>query len=237
MAKTRSSYDAPFTRDLVSFDCAVTFDWTKHFVDLLGTMPASAVPVAQRLQMIQHRVFVDRTGAQVSAIPQESDLSGIAHAAELEQALKTMIAQGLNAWTPFSTNVILPVEPTKYKFDKIDVGYKLTMDGPGISAILLLDPDLRVTSGVSQLPQPLRFATEFSAGTDGFLLSSVRTGSTTDGSTNTDATFAFTYQSVQNFQLPQSVTVTPGSPEKWQYTLTDCKAMKGIYIQTGLPKR
>src|SRR5690349_5473544 len=39
LTKTRGLYDAPFAGNLVSFDCAVQFDWEKHISDLLGTVP------------------------------------------------------------------------------------------------------------------------------------------------------------------------------------------------------
>jgi hypothetical protein len=44
LAKTRALYDAPFTRTLVSFDCAVQFDWKNHFVETLGQVPPAAIP-------------------------------------------------------------------------------------------------------------------------------------------------------------------------------------------------
>ena len=151
----------------------------KHFVDLFGTVPPAAAPTIERLQTIQHRVFVDRSGATVSEIPKAS-LPGIAHGAELERGLQAMVSGGLNGWLPFSTNVILPTGRTKFNFEKIDTGYKLIMDGPGVAATLLLGNDLRLTSAVSQLPQPMRFSTEFTDGPNGFLLDSIKTGSTTD---------------------------------------------------------
>jgi hypothetical protein len=237
LAKTRALYDAPFTRELISFDCAVQFDWKKHFVDVLGTIPPVAIPVTERLQTVQHRVFVDRSGAVVSAIPKAPDLTSVTHAAELEQGLSAIVSSGLNAWLPFSTNVILPVQPTKSSFQKIDQGYKLTMNGRGVAATLLLKTDMRVTSGVVQPPQPMRFTTEFIDGPNGYLLASVRTGSTTSTDTDGVATFSYTYQAVQGFQLPSLVTVTSSSSEKWQYTLTDCKAMRGVIIKVGLPKQ
>src|SRR5271167_3334908 len=142
LIKTRALYDAPFTRDLVSFDCAVQFDWKKHFVDFFGAIPPAAIPAAERLQTVQHRVFVNRTGAIVSAIPKAPDLNGVAHAGELEQSLESIISAGLNAWIPSSTNVILPIEPTKFSFQKIDSGYRLVMNGAGFAATLLLAADM-----------------------------------------------------------------------------------------------
>jgi len=236
LAKARALYDAPFTRGLVSFDCAVQFDWKKHIIDLLGTVPPTAVPTAERLQTIQHRVFVDRSGAVVSAIPKTPDLAGIEHAAELEQTLNAMVVGGLNAWLPFSTNVILPMTPTKFSFQKNDTGYNLTMNGPGVAATLLLKDDLRVTSGVAELPQPLRFNTEFISGTNGYLLESLETASMTDAGSGGEASFAYTYQAVQGFLLPSQLTVTQlSTSEAWRYALSDCRVVKGFVVNVGPP--
>src|ERR1700733_1294943 len=106
LAKTRALYDAPFTRSLVSFDCAVQFDWKVHFMETLGKVPPAAIPTLEHLQPIHHRVFVNRSGAVVSEVPQATDLTGVTHGADLERGLQAMISSGLNAWLPFSTNVI-----------------------------------------------------------------------------------------------------------------------------------
>ncbi len=199
---------------LVSFDCAVKFDWKTHFLEILSTIPPAAVPTIERLQTIQHRVFVDHSGATVSAIPKAPELNGVAKAAELEQVFNGMIPGGLNAWMPFSTNVILPTGSTKYSFEKIDSGYKLVLNGAGVAGTLLLAEDLRITSGASQLPQPMRFATDFVNGPHGFLLKSVRTGDTSDASSNQVADFSYTYQDIQGFQIPSRCqTVNLGSLE------------------------
>ena len=236
LTKTRSLYDAPFTRGLISFDCTLNFDWKQHFVDLLGSVPPAAVPTAERLQAIQHRVFVDRAGAIVSAVPKGPDLGNVAHATELEQVFIAITSSGLNAWLPSSTNVLLPVGPTNASWEKTDTGYKLTMNGRGVAGQLLLTADMRLTSGVTQLPQPMRFTTDFKPGPNGFLLASVQTGDTIDPGTSKVASFAYTYQTVQGFQLPFQVAVISATSETWHYVLADCKAAKGISI-TGLPLR
>jgi hypothetical protein len=234
LKKTRALYDAPFTRNLVSFDCSVQFDWKQHTINLLGTIPPALLPTVQRLQAVQHRVFVDRSGATFSALPKAPDFAGDERATQLEQVFNAMASQGFDAWLPFSTNVILPMGTTKFSFQESNPGYKLTMSGPNVAATLLLDSDLRVTSGVSHLPQDLRFTTEFRPGPDGFLLQSVRTGSTSGG-TGRDATFAYTYQVVQGFQLPLEVTVSPATTEPWKFTLADCKVVSGIVIHVASP--
>jgi hypothetical protein len=175
-------------------------------------------------------VFVDRSGTTVSAIPKAPDLAGIAHADELEQTLIAITSNGLNAWLPSSTNVLLPVGPTKFSWEKTDAGYRLTMNGPGVAAQLLLTADMRLTSGVTQLPQPMRFDTDFIMGSDGFLLASIETGNTSDSATSREATFAYTYQTVEGFQFPLQVTVKGATPETWHYSLADCKAAKSISV-------
>jgi len=234
LAKTRALYDAPFTRDLVSFDCAVQFDWKQHFIDALGSLPVAATPTVNLLQTVQHRIFVDRSSAVLSSIPKVPNLSSAPHATDFEKVFDAMIPAGLTAWLPSSTNVLLPVEPTKFNFEKLDSGYKLTMNGSGVAAKLLLASDFRLTSGIAELPQPMRFTTAFTSGPNGFLLTSVKTGDTTDPSMSKEAQFAYTYQTVEEFQLPSEVTITPPAGEVWHFMLRDCKTMKGANIKVGL---
>ena len=237
LSKARGLYEAPFTRQLMSFDCSVRFDWKKHFVDTVGVVPSAAIPTVNRLQTLPHRVFVDRSGAVVSEIPIASDLSGTPHAAELEAALQAMVSSGLNAWLPFATNVILPMKPTAFTFQHSDTGYKVVMKGANVSATLDLLPDMRITTVTSELPQPQHFETDFSTGPNGYLLQSVKTGSGADSHVSWDAVFAYRYQTVQGFQIPINATVTQVSTgEKWEYSLDDCKAVTETVINVRAPE-
>jgi hypothetical protein len=237
MSKARAAYDAPFTRNLAAFDCTVQFDWKEHFTEMFGTLPPPAMSVAERLQAVTHRVSVDHAHAVVSSVPKQPDFQGSQQEAELERVLIAMVSSGLNAWLPSSTNVILPVGKTQYGFEKLPSGFKLTMKGENVAGTLMLEPDLRVTSGVMQLPQPMRFSTDFEAGPQGFLLASVQTGQTTDDTTaGGEAGFAYTYQSVDGLQVPDTVTITPATTVKWRYRLTDCKLVKFVKVQ-ALPRR
>jgi hypothetical protein len=239
MAKARAAYDAPFTRNLAAFDCAVQFDWKQHFAEMFGTLPPAAAPMAEKLQGINHRVNVDHTHAVLSSIPKQPDFSATQHGAQLEQLEQVfiaMVSSGLNAWLPSSTNSVLPVGKTHYAFERLPSAYKLTMEGENVAGTLLLEPDLRVTSGVMQLPQPMRFSTDFEAGPQGFILALVKTGQTIDTTAGGEATFAYTYQSVNEIQIPDIVTVTPATTGKWHYRLTDCKVVKFVKVQ-ALPNR
>ncbi|HWE87012.1 MAG TPA: hypothetical protein VG267_18855 [Terracidiphilus sp.] len=238
LSKARGLYDAPFTRQLVSFDCAVQFDWKKHFLETLGTIPPAPITTIDQLQTIEHRVFVDRTGAVVSQVPKATDLSRVPHATDLENAFQAVAASGINAWIPFATNVILPLKPTNFTFQSVDSGFEIVMSGTNVSATLMLLPDMRISKVVSELPQPLHFTTDFVSGPYGFLLKSVRTGSGTSNQDAWDAYFAYTYQGVQGIQLPGTVAVTQSATgEKWGYSLTDCKAATGITLKVEAPKR
>ncbi|MGB9030988.1 MAG: hypothetical protein WCC27_12780 [Acidobacteriaceae bacterium] len=230
LAKTRALYDAPFTRNLVSFDCEVRFDWKDHFLEFVKIIPPDGLRMAERLQNVRHRVFVDRSGAVVSAVPKAPDFTDAPAVAKLEQVFDGMVSGGLTAWLPSSMGEILPIAPTKYTFEANGTGYRLTMHGPGVVGTLLLRPDLRVTSGVIQFPQPMRFESDFISGPSGFVLGSVKTGSTSDPSAAGEAGFSYSYQTVQGVQLPYLVTVTPSTTEPWHYTLTDCKVATGITI-------
>jgi len=113
----------------------------------------------------------------------------------------------------------------------------MVMSGPGVSATLMLQPDMRITRVLSDRPQPLHFSTEFSNGPNGFLLQSVRTGSGAidDGTWNAD--FAYKYQSIGGFQIPASASVTQETTkEKWDYVLTECKAVSGVTLNVLPPK-
>jgi hypothetical protein len=236
MAKTRALYDAPFTRNLAAFDCAVQFDWKNHFLNMLGTIPPQAMPMIDRLQTIQHRINVDHTHSTVTSIPKTPDFTETPSGATMEQALDSMVSSGLNAWLPLSTDGILPHGSTNITFEKLSSGYKITITGQAANGEILLDPDFRITSGVMQPPQSIRFATEFKSGPQGYVLTSVKTDPINDTGSDNTAIFAYTYQTVDEFQIPAQITITPATTRAWQFQLTDCKVVKFIRIQTGLPK-
>ncbi len=228
MAKMRSSYDAPFAGSLILFDCAVDFDWHRHLQEFLPTVPAPLMQAASGLQAVRHRVLVDSSGATVSDIPATSDLSAIAHGQDLEDSLLAIVKGGLSAWVPFGKNVILPTGPTKYNIAHLNAGYIVQMNGPGVAATLSLANDFRISRVLGTLPQPLEFKTIFTSGPSGYLLSSLDTGQTD----KVEARFSYTYQTVDHFQIPMSVTVIPESThERWNYGLSDCKVQAGKRIQ------
>jgi hypothetical protein len=238
LTRAHGLYDTPFTGPLVSFDCSVQFDWKKHILETLGAVPPTATSTIEHLQAIQHRVFVDRSGAFVSEVPKATDLSGTPHGADLETSYQAIVSSGINAWLPFAMDEILPLMPSKSSFQKVDTGFKVVMNGPNVSATLMLLSDMRISSVISELPQPLHFKTSFVSGPNGFLIQSVKTGPGTNDLDKWDANFTYTFQGIQGVQLPGGVTVTQSATgETWAYSLDDCKAVTGVKLEVRAPIR
>jgi len=236
LTRAHGLYDTPFTGPLVSFACAVQFDWKRHIFETLGAVPPAATSTIEHLQAIQHRVFVDRSGAVVSEVPKPTDLSGTPHGADLESSFQAIVSSGINAWLPFAMDEILPVKPSKSSIQKVDTGFKVVMNGPNVSATLMVLPDMRISNVISEFPQPLHFTTSFVSGPNGFLLQSVKTGPGTSDLDKWDATFTYTFQGIQGVQLPGGVTVTQSATgEKWAYSLDDCKAVTGVKLEVRAP--
>jgi hypothetical protein len=91
---------------------------------------------------------------------------------------------------------------------------------------------MRLTKGLTVLPEVINFTTTFIPGPNGYLLQSI----TTNPGTINEAIFSYTYQKVSDAQIPSQVTVTPASREVWRYSLNDCKVMRGITVDVGPPK-
>src|ERR1700744_4055648 len=63
LAKTKALYDTPFRSGLVSFSCAIDFDFAQYLKTNFGANAQTDSPIAQLLQPIKYRIFVDRSGA------------------------------------------------------------------------------------------------------------------------------------------------------------------------------
>jgi hypothetical protein len=233
LKEARALYDAPFARNLASFDCTVQFDWKQHIAaHFEGTVPEALLSTSERLQSIQHRVSVSPSGVIVASTPESPEFAGDGRAAMFEHALDGMISGGMQAWLPFSTGTVFPVGLTKYDFVKLDSGYKLTIHDP-VHTTEILDAELRVTSGVVEPPQDARFVSKLEPGPDGLLLKSASIN-TISGSNGTNA-FAYTYQTVDGIQLPSEVTVSPATTEPFHFALTSCKVVKFVTVHVAPP--
>ncbi|HEY5331175.1 MAG TPA: hypothetical protein VIJ79_14935 [Acidobacteriaceae bacterium] len=233
LARTRAIYDVPFRQGLINFDCAVGFDFEQHIKDNFAATPPGAAPLIKALQPIRYRVFVDRSGAVVSAQPKLPDLSTVEHAADLEEANRNLLQAGLSTWEPYASGVVLPLGSTQYHFEKKAGGenYQLTMNGEGLAAILTLDANLHLLSGVVEKPMHIELTTEFAPGIKGLVLAATSTNTNHAGI----ARFRYTYQLVDGFQLPASIWASSEQNMTWHYTLTDCRTAHAQVIQVRPP--
>lgn len=234
LTKTKALYDTPFGSGLISFSCAIDFDFTKFLKSNYGEAARTDNPIAQLLEPIRYRVFVDHSGATISAQPKLPDFSQLPIAAQLEESNRALIQTGLNNWVPYAYGEVLPIAPTNYQFEKTATGYDLSMSGRGITGKLLLDQDLRLREGVIDTSQHIEITTKFVDAPNGLVLAA--------SSTDTDhagvARFTYTYQTVDGFQLPQHVGVAlEQNKMTLNYTLTDCKAQHGTVVHVAPPPK
>lgn len=104
------------------------------------------------------------------------------------------------------------------------------MDGRGITGKLILDNDLHLVSGVLNTSQHIEITTKFVSAANGLVLAA--------SSTDTDhigvVRFTYTYQVVDGFQLPQSISLTSEQNKMTlSYTLSDCKTQHGIVVHVA----
>lgn len=234
LAKTKELYDTPFRSGLINFSCAIDFDFAQYLKSNFGETAQTDSPIAQLLKPIRYRIFVDHSGATISAQPKLPDFSQLPLAAQLEESNRSLMQIGLNNWVPYAYGEVLPIGTTNYQFEKTATGYNLSMDGQGITGKLILDQDLRLVSGIIDTSQHIEITTKFVSAPNGLILAA--------SSTDTDhagvARFTYTYQVVDGFQLPQRVGLTSEQNKMTlNYTLTDCKAQHGIVVHVAPPTK
>jgi hypothetical protein len=232
LAKTKALYDTPFRSGLINFSCAIDFDFAQYLKSNFGEAARTDSPAALMLKPIKYRIFVDRSGASISAQPKLPDFSQLPLAAQLEESNRSLMQTGLNNWVPYAFGEVLPIGPTKYQFEKTETGYILSIDGQGITGKLILDQDLHLVSGIIDTSQHIEITTKFVRAPNGLVLAA--------SSTDTDhagvARFTYTYQVVDGFQLPQHVGLTSEQNKMTlNFTLTDCKAQHGIIVHVAPP--
>jgi hypothetical protein len=232
LSKTKALYDTPFRSGLISFSCSIDFDFAKYLKSNFGETVRTDSPIAQLLEPIKYRVFVDHSGATISTQTKLPGFSQLPVAAQLEESNRSLMQTGLNNWVPYAYGEVLPIAPTNYQFEKTATGYNLSMNGQGITGKLVLDPDLHLRGGVIDTSQHIEITTDFVDAPTGLVLAA--------SSTDTDhagiARFSYTYQVVDGFQIPQHVGVAlEQNKMTLNYTLTDCKTQHGIVVRVAPP--
>src|SRR5580658_5463436 len=89
LKQARAKYDAPFERNLQSFNCAVEFSWKQHFTEAvrLGD-EGSDEEIAKLIQPIRNRATVTGQNVAVSPAMTEGEVDKLPHGGMAERLLE-----------------------------------------------------------------------------------------------------------------------------------------------------
>ena len=226
LKQARAKYDAPFERNLQSFNCAVEFNWKQHFTEAvrLGD-EGTDEEIAKLIQPINNRVIVTRQNAVVSSGMTDDEVNKLPYRGMAEGLLEHAVQFSLNSWLVASNNAMLPPESTPVQVEPSTSGYKLKFKVQTFDVEMMFAHDMSLLSEGARGSASDRRETDFRPGPQGFLMTSYRLGEDGDFRPGNRIILAYTYQSVDGFQLPEQVSINRESHhEVWRYKLTDCTA-------------
>jgi hypothetical protein len=221
--EVREKYDAPFNRNLQSFDCAVDFSWKDHFTETTRVGDEGTdEELGKIFQPIRNRVAVTRQNVTVSSGLTDDAIAKLPHGGMAEFLLEHAVQKSLYTWLPASTDMILPSPATPVSFEQSPSGYKLAFNVQTSDVEMVRAPDMRLQSATLKGPEPADFETSFASGQQGFLLTSWTMGEDGNSERGHRLIFTYTYQTVDGV-LPEHVAVIRESHhEVWRYRLSDC---------------
>ena len=224
LTQARDKYDAPFNRNLQSFDCAVDFSWKQHFTETPRVGDEGTDEELEKLiQPIRNRVTVTREKVTVSSGLTEDAINKLPYRGMAEGLLEHAVQKSLYTWLPASTNMILPNPDTPVSFKQSPSGYKLAFKLQDSDVEMVLAPDMRLQSATLKAPQSAHFETAFASGHQGFHLTSWTMGEDGNSEPGNRLIFTYTYQTVNGVELPEHVVVNRESHhEVWRYKLSGC---------------
>jgi hypothetical protein len=222
--QAREKYDAPFNRNLQSFDCAIDFSWKDHFTETTRVGDEGTDEELEKVfQPIRNRVTVTRQSVTVSPGMTDDAVKKLPHGGMAELLLEHAVRKSLYNWLPASTNELLPNPATPVSFEQSPSGYKLAFKFQGSDVEMVLAPDMRLESAAAKAPQSDHFETSFVPGQHGFLLASWTMLEDGNSEPGHRLIFTYTYQTVDGVNLPEQVAVVRESHhEVWRYRLSDC---------------
>jgi len=226
LTEVREKYDAPFNRNLQSFDCAVDFSWKEHFTETTRVGDEGTdEELGKFFQPIQNRVTVTRQNVTVSSGLADDAISKLPHGGMAELLLEHAVQKSLYNWLAASTNALLPAPATPVHFEPSSSGYKLAFKMQNIDVEMVLAHDMSLQSATAKGPQADHFETVFTHGEHGFLLTSWTMGEDGNSERGHRLIFTYTYQTVDGVMLPEQVAVIRESHhEVWRYRLSGCVA-------------
>jgi len=224
LKQLREKYDAPFDRNLRSFDCAVDFSWKEHFTETTRVGDEGTDEELETiLQPIRNRVAMTAQNVTVSSGLTDDAIGKLPHGGMAELLLEHAVRKSISAWWPASTNTMFPDPGTPVSFEQSPSGYKLTYKLQGSDVEMFLAPDMRLQRFGLKAPQSNQLETTFTPGQHGLVLTSLTMGENGNSEVGHRLIFSFTYQTVDGVELPEHVSVVRESHhEVWRYRLSDC---------------
>lgn len=225
LKQARAKYDAPFERNLQSFNCAVEFSWKQHFTEAVRVGDEGTDEEIEKIfQPIRNRVTVTRQNAEVSAGMSEEEVNKLPHGGMAEGLLEHAVQFSLNNWLAAANNAILPPEGTPLHVEPSNADYKLELKIQNFDVEMMFTRDMSLVSEGAKRSASERRETDFRPGPQGFLMTSFRMGEDGDFKPGNRIILTYTYQSAGGFQLPEQVAINRESHrEVWHYKLTDCR--------------
>lgn len=224
LSQAREKYDAPFNRNLQSFDCAVDFSWKEHFTETTRVGDEGTDEELKKIfQPIRNRVTVTRQSVTVFPGMTDDAVNKLPHGGMAEGLLEHAVQKSLDAWLDAGTGKFLPNPDTPVSFEQSRSGYKLTFKVQTSNVEMVLGSDMRLQTATLKGPQPTGFMTSFASGPQGFLLTTLTRGEDGKLEPGNRLIYTFTYQTVDGVELPEHVAVIRESHhEVWRYRLSDC---------------
>ena len=225
LSEVREKYDTPFDRNLQSFDCAVDFNWKKHWAETIRVGDEGTdEDIEKYIQPLPNRVLVTRNDAVVSSGMTEEQEHKLPSGGMAEGLLKHAVGFSLRTWLVASNNSLLPPPGTPVHFVSSASGYTLGLKIQTFDVAMTLTRDLSLQSMGVKGSNSDRQEFEFHPGPQGFLLDSWTMGEDGEFKDGNRLIFHYTYQTVSGFQFPaQAVVNRESHHEVWHYTLSDCK--------------
>ncbi len=197
LKQARAKYDAPFERNLQSFNCSVEFDWKQHFTEAvrLGD-EGTDEEISKLIQPIRNRVTVTRQNAAVSAGMTQDEVSRLPHGGMAEGLLEHAVRFSLNNWLAAGGDALLPPEGTPVHVEKSTSGYKLSLKIQTFRVEMLFTRDMSLQSEIVEGSASDSREALFSPGPHGFLLTSYKQGEDGDFRAGNRMILTYTYQNV-----------------------------------------
>jgi hypothetical protein len=249
LEQTRKAYYQPIERGVQGFSCTVAFDWSDVLERASGRRIPAKEPTLVALKNATVTVTDDLIKGPVLKVDYPGGAATVSQAVlSREKILHNLVVASLSGWNPFLSDRIFPMEGTKYHFEAMPTGYRLTLEGGTFFSILDLDPKLMVTHGESHLKGVTTdFTPTFDPSSHGWLITSLKTvaqsavssvaeakagGSSSSGAASgaapelDEASFTFSYQFVDDMLVPKKVVVQYGEGIETPYELRDCLLVK-----------